>query len=163
MSVIEEFWKEILKSQYIVVWFGLVSCMYLLVCACLDACACGDQKSSIGLFLYYSLGGGWYWGLNPRSHRLLSKHSATVPPSSPTLLFWGLSLSLKLGDWAKLACQKTQESSCICLPCSGVTGLYHYTHIFYVTARDQIQDLVFTLLGTWVTELLPQLLVWSVF
>lgn len=66
MSVIEEFCKEILKSQYIVVWFGLVSCVYLLVCACLVACACGDQKSAIGLFLYYSLGVVVVLGFEPK-------------------------------------------------------------------------------------------------
>lgn len=39
------------------VWFGFMCvfvCVLVGVCVCLDACACEDQKSAIGLFLYYS-------------------------------------------------------------------------------------------------------------
>lgn len=128
MSVIEEFWKEILKSQYIVVWFGLVwfvSCVYLLVCACLDACACGDQKSSIGLFLYYSLGwgggtGAWTQGLIGCWVSILPLYHLPAPPYFFEVSHWTWSLETEL-DWLARKLRRAPVSASLAL------GLQAYT------------------------------------
>lgn len=62
MSVIEEFCKEILKSQYTVVWFGFVSFRFVcvLVGVCVLGCMCmwRPEVSNRSLPVLLSGGGG---------------------------------------------------------------------------------------------------------